>query len=108
MCLRDELLGLLLPRHQPVLVEDHLHALFPELPGLGGDIFVDPLAQLAGPGLSLEPGQLLLEFLAEHRAARPSPDGIRSRNVIEGSLSETSCIPPLLRCRNLLQHARAG
>src|SRR4051812_43916957 len=30
--LGDEILRFLLPRHQPVLVQDHLHPLFPELP----------------------------------------------------------------------------
>ena len=32
--LGNEFLGFLLPGHEPVLVEDHLHAILPELPGL--------------------------------------------------------------------------
>src|SRR5262249_60617757 len=47
--LGDELLRFFLPRHQPVLVEDHLHAILPELPCLRRDVFVDALAEFAGP-----------------------------------------------------------
>ena len=54
MCLADQLLRLLLPRHQAVLVEDHLHPLFPQLPRLRRDVLVDPLAEFAGPGRCVE------------------------------------------------------
>ena len=54
--LGDDLLGLFLPGHQAVLVENHLHPLFPELPRFGGDVLVDALAQLARPGLASRPG----------------------------------------------------
>ena len=83
--LRDQLLGLFLPGHQPVLVEDHLHALFPELPGLGRDVLEDPLAQLAGPGRCLQAGQFLLELHAEHRAARGVAGRRRGGRRIAGS-----------------------
>ena len=52
----DQVLCLLLPGHQAILVEDHLHPLFPQLPGLRGHLFKDALAQLAGPRGSVEPG----------------------------------------------------
>ena len=65
MCFLHEFLCLLLPGHQPILVEDHLHSLFPHLPGVDGDVLVDALAELAGPGRGVEAGQLFLELLTE-------------------------------------------
>src|SRR5438093_8568329 len=47
--LGDQILRLLLPWHQAVLVQDHLHPLFPELPGVFRDALVDALPELAGP-----------------------------------------------------------
>src|SRR5262249_12607629 len=64
--LGDEILGFLLPRHQPVLVEDHLHPILPELPGRRRDVVVDPLPELARPRRRVEAGELLLKLLAEH------------------------------------------
>jgi hypothetical protein len=65
----DEFLRLLLPRHEPVLVEDHLHPLFPHLPGLRGDVLVDPLPQLARPRRCVQSGEILLKLHAVHRPA---------------------------------------
>jgi hypothetical protein len=48
--LRDEVLRFLLPWHEPVLIEDHLHPILPELPRLARDVLVDALAELARPG----------------------------------------------------------
>jgi hypothetical protein len=67
--LGDELLSFFLPRHQPVLVEDHLHAILPELPGLRRNVLVHPLTELAGPRRSIEAGELLLKLLAEDLAS---------------------------------------
>src|SRR5215213_4150187 len=64
--LRDQLLRFLLPGHEPVLIENHLHPLFPQPPGVEGDVLEDALPQLARPGRCVEPGHLLLELLAEH------------------------------------------
>src|SRR6185503_10100436 len=63
-----EILRLFLPRHQAILVQDHLHPLFPELPRILRDALVDALPELAGPGRSVEAGQLLLEFHAHDLA----------------------------------------
>src|SRR5690349_15414278 len=46
---RDQFLRFLLPRHQTVLVEDHLLPLFPHLPRLRGDVFINPLSEFTGP-----------------------------------------------------------
>src|SRR5688572_19446265 len=67
--LRDDLLRFFLPGHQAVLVEDHLHALFPELPRLRRDALVDALAKIARPWRRIEPGHLLLKLHALHRTA---------------------------------------
>ena len=64
--LADQLLRLFLPRHQPVLVEDHLHALFPQLPGLAGDVLVNPLTQFARPRRCVETRKFLLKLDAVH------------------------------------------
>src|SRR5262245_51968787 len=48
--LGDEILRFLLPGHEPVLVQDHLHALFPEFPRVLGHVFEDALTELARPG----------------------------------------------------------
>src|ERR1044071_4752234 len=66
--LGDQILRFLLPGHQPVLVEDHLHAILPELPRLRGDVLVDPLAELAGPWRCIETRQLFLKFHTEDGA----------------------------------------
>src|SRR5262245_47145895 len=63
--LGDEVLRFLLKREQAVLVEDHLHAILPEPPGLCGHVVVNPLAELAGPRHLVEPGEVLLELHAE-------------------------------------------
>src|SRR5262245_51506830 len=63
---RDQILRLLLPRHQAVFVQDHLHPIFPELPRICGDVLVDPLPQFARPRWRVEPRQLLLELHTEH------------------------------------------
>src|SRR5581483_10347211 len=67
--LRHEVLRLFLPGHEAILVEDHLHAVFPELPGVDRHVLVDALTQFAGPGRRVEPRQLFLELDAHHRAA---------------------------------------
>jgi hypothetical protein len=65
---RHEILGLLLPRHQAILIENHLHAFFPELPGLNGDVLENALAQFARPGWRVQARELFLEFHALHCA----------------------------------------
>src|ERR1700752_2722877 len=62
----DQLLRFLLPRHEAVLIQDHLHSLFPELPGLSRDVIVDALTELAGPGRGVQTGQFLLKLRAKH------------------------------------------
>src|ERR1700680_709291 len=64
--LAHELLSLFLPRHQPILVQDHLHAVFPQLPGFRRDVLENPLAELTGPRRGVEPWKLLLKLDAEH------------------------------------------
>ena len=63
----NQLLAFLLPRHDPVLVEDHLLAILPELPGLRRHVLENSLAELARPGRHLETRHLLLELHAKHR-----------------------------------------
>src|SRR5215813_1422629 len=65
---RDELLRLFLPRHQAVLVENHLHPLFPQLPRVERDVFVDALTELSRPRRRVEAWQFLLKLHAEHFA----------------------------------------
>ena len=60
--LGDQILRLLLPGHEAVLVEDHLHALFPQLPGILRYLVVDPLTELPGPRDVVEARQLLLKL----------------------------------------------
>lgn len=72
---RDQLLRFFLPRHQAVLVEDHLHSLFPQLPRLRRDVLVNPLTKFTGPGRRIEPGQIFLEFDAVHHPAAFVADG---------------------------------
>src|SRR5579864_7893930 len=67
--LGHELLCFFLPRHQPVLVQDHLHAVFPQFPGFRRDVLENPLAELAGPRRGVEPWKLLLKLDAEYLAA---------------------------------------
>src|SRR5439155_14774609 len=67
--LRHEILRFLLPWHQAVLVQDHLHAILPELPRLSRDVLVNPLAKLTGPWRRVEARKVLLKLDAEHRAA---------------------------------------
>src|SRR5215813_9014003 len=69
----DELLRLLLERHQAVLVEDHLHPFFPQFPRVGGNVLEDPLSELAWPGWCIQSGELTLEFHAEYLAAGRVP-----------------------------------
>ena len=66
--LRDEFLRLLLKRHQAVLVQDHLHAIFPLSPRVNRHALEDALAQFTRPRWGVEPGQLLLQLDAEDRA----------------------------------------
>ena len=73
--LRDDLLRLFLPRHEAVLVEDHLHALFPELPCLDGDLLEDTLSQFTRPWWGVESRKILLKLDAVHRPAALVADG---------------------------------
>src|SRR5262245_34023029 len=66
---RHEILGLFLPGHQSILVENHLHSLFPELPGVERHIFEDALSEFPRPGRRIESWKLLLELDAEHLAS---------------------------------------
>src|SRR3954469_18242622 len=65
--LGDQFLCFLLERHQPVLVEDHLHPLLPEFPRVGRYVLVNSLAQFAGPWRRGQPWKLFLELDAENR-----------------------------------------
>src|SRR5258708_22271006 len=85
--LGDEVLRFLLPRHQAVLVEDHLHALFPELPRVLRDVVVDALAEIAWPGNRVEPRQLLLELDAHDRAAALVGRGARRGGGVSAGIS---------------------
>src|SRR5438552_905633 len=90
--LGDELLRLFLPRHQTVLVEDHLHAILPELPRLGGDVLVDALTEGTGPRWRVEAGQLLLKLLAEDLAPALVADGrVRRRRMPAGISHARDC-----------------
>src|SRR5688572_4199794 len=53
--LRHQLLGFFLPGHQAVLVEDHLHAVFPHLPRLRRHVVVNALAEISRPRRFVEP-----------------------------------------------------
>ena len=64
-----QFLRLLLPRHQAVLVENHLLSVFPQLPRLCGDILEQALTELARPRRGVETRKLLLELHAVHHAA---------------------------------------
>src|SRR4029453_14419570 len=66
---RHELLGLFLPGHQSILVENHLHSLFPQLPGVERHVFEDSLTEFPRPGRRIESRKLLLELHAEHLAS---------------------------------------
>ena len=87
ICAADQLLAFLLPRHQPVLVEDHLLALLPELPCLRRHVLVDALADLAGPRRRIEARQFLLELDALHRPAAL----VRDRFVVGARRPSTHC-----------------
>src|SRR5262245_57112177 len=69
--LGDEILRFLLPGHEPVLVQDHLHALFPEFPRVLGHVFEDALTKLARPQRRIVARQLLLKLRAPDLAAAP-------------------------------------
>src|ERR1700730_1168249 len=97
--LGHELLRLLLPWHQPILVQDHLHAVFPELPGVRRDVLVNPLAELARPRRGIESGKLLLKLDAEHLAAAgPAGRGPRGRGVTT-AVRHGAIVPPALEDR---------
>src|SRR5207248_8380749 len=66
--LGDEVLRLFLPWHETILVQNHLHALFPELPRGRRDVLVDALAELTGPGRRIESGHFFLILPAKHFA----------------------------------------
>src|SRR5712691_5250521 len=74
-----QLLRLLLPGHQAVFVENHLHTLFPELPRIHRHALEDALSELAWPGRSIETGQILLEFHAVNCPAALIGSGTRRR-----------------------------
>ena len=62
-----QLLRFLLEGHEAVLVEDHLHALFPELPRVNRHVLEDALTEFTGPRRRIQTWQLLLELHAKHR-----------------------------------------
>src|SRR6185312_6353592 len=68
--LGDEILRFFLPGHETVLVQDHLHPLFPELPGVHRDVLEDALPQFARPRRRIEAGQFLLKLYAEDLPTR--------------------------------------
>src|SRR5688572_511605 len=71
----DELLRFFLPGHETILVEDHFHAILPQLPRLRRDVVVNALSDLAGPRWGVEAGHLLLEFHALDRPTALVADG---------------------------------
>src|SRR4030095_8907639 len=73
----DRFLRFLLPRHETVLIENHLLPVFPHLPRLGGHALIDALSKLAGPWRGIARGQILLELHAVHDA----PTGISHRTI---------------------------
>src|SRR5438477_1577258 len=73
----NQVLRFLLPRHESIFVENHLHPVFPQLPGLRRDVLEDALTQLSGPRRRVEPRQLLLELRAEHLASALVRDRLR-------------------------------
>src|SRR5262249_4656059 len=66
---RDELLCLFLPGHQAILVENHFHPLFPQLPRVERDVFVNALTEFPRPRRCIEPGKLFLELHAKDFAS---------------------------------------
>src|SRR5262249_61336693 len=102
---RDEVLRLFLPRHQAVLVEDHLHPVFPHLPGLRGDVLVDPLAQLARPGRFVEARELFLELLAHDLAPAEVANGFAPEGI--AGVSPFWLVPSATRDRSRTAAARA-
>src|SRR6202521_3016080 len=98
--LGHELLRLLLPRHQPIFVQDHLHAVFPQLPGVRRDVLENPLTELARPRRGVESGKLLLKLDAEHLAAAGlAGRGPRGRSVTT-AVSHAAIVPPALEDRS--------
>src|SRR5215467_614768 len=65
--LGHEVLRLFLPRHQAILIEDHLHTILPQLPGVGGNAVKDALTELTRPGNFVKARQLFLELDAKNR-----------------------------------------
>src|SRR5262245_9403145 len=104
--LRHEFLRLFLPRHEPVLVEDHLHPILPALPGIHRHVLVDALAEFPGPRRGVETGQFLLELHTEHLpaalVARGSGRGCGARAISHGRI-----VTPAIRARCRTPDVRA-
>src|SRR5258707_61651 len=94
---RDEFLGLFLPGHQPLLVQDHLHALLPQFPRLCGNVVVDALAELTGPRWGVKAGQVFLKFVTEDASPALVPDSRPWRHWIAGISHVWDCSPPAKR-----------
>src|SRR5262249_39947072 len=104
--LRDEVLRLFLPRHQTILVENHLHSLFPQLPRVERDVLVDPLTKLSRPWRRIEARKLLLKLHAEHLASTLVGTGARSGCWIAVISHEWIVTPAfLVRSRRPAAHA---
>src|SRR5438093_9693390 len=103
----DEILRLLLPGHQAVLVQDHLHPLFPELPRVSRHVLVDALAQVARPRRFVEPGQLFLELDAEHFAAALVGDRWSCRRSVPAAVSHGGIVPLAITDRPRTRGTRA-
>src|SRR5262249_18777700 len=90
-----------LPGHETVLVEDHLHALFPKLPGIGRDLLVDPLPKLSWPRWIIEPGKFFLELDAEDlTAAFVSSRPLRDRRITLSHGAQCTASPAVQSIRN--------
>src|ERR1700722_1042460 len=60
--LGHQILRFLLPGHEPVLVQDHLHPILPELPGVRRNVLVNSLTELPGPWRVVQTWQFLLKL----------------------------------------------
>jgi hypothetical protein len=67
--LRHEVLRLFLPRHQPVLVKDHLHVLFPKPPRFPGNALVNALPEFSRLRHLVESLEIFLKLHAVDRTA---------------------------------------
>src|SRR6478672_3080611 len=105
--LGHEILGFLLPWHQAVLVENHLHAFFPQLPRIRRHVLVDALPQLTGPRRVVETRQVFLEFDAEDFSAALVAGRRFRRRGMSAGVSHAGIVPLAIPGRWRTATARA-